>query len=344
MRWSNLPLRMYPVLFFVSLSILIQPVSTSLAASQVETGNPMIAFVTRNWDTRTLTITLSDPSGTNVIPFITNARENDLYNPVWSPDGTQLAFSANRPRAFRNNIYVINGDGSNLHIASGHASTSGPMIPAWSPDSTQLVYAVSYSGLFDFFKVNADGTDEEQLELEDFAESFYEMWLVWSPDGTQIAFNAYLESVSTTVYVMNADGTNPQPFPVTAPDGSTYTRMAWSPDGEQVLLYGVELYSGGSESLAVADADGSNLQEIETGSLVNVSSASWSPDGSQIVFIANDPVFEAPGDLWIVNADGSNLHRLNIDGDVAAFFGTSWALIPEDVVFPSTPINLAEAS
>jgi hypothetical protein len=117
-----------------ALSLLVQPMSATLAA-QTETGNPTIAFITRDWEARTLTISLSDPEGTNLIPFITNAPNDGLFNPIWSPDGTQLAFSANVNGSSRYNVYVINGDGSNLHrlnIAGDVASyfgTSWGLIP-----------------------------------------------------------------------------------------------------------------------------------------------------------------------------------------------------------------------
>jgi Tol biopolymer transport system component len=333
------------VLFGAALSLLIQPLSR--AVSQAETGNPRIAFITRNYDTRILTLNLSDPDGANVIPLITNAPNDGIYYPVWSPDGTQLAFSANLDGSMRYNVYIVDSDGSNLRMVSAHPSMQEPSYPAWSPDGTQLLYITKYSGVarYDVYKINADGTGEERLELDSIDvsplyDSLYGTWIAWSPDGSQIAVHGYdLDSQYGKLYVLDADGSNAQVFP--APDdGLPFSRLAWSPDGERVVLHNIPYGAPEAARIGVANADGSDLQIIMTTPPVNLSSASWSPDGSQIVFIANDPVFEAPGDLWIINPDGSNLHRLNIAGDVAFYFGTSWGLIPEEFVFPSTPISL----
>jgi TolB protein len=55
---------------------------------------------------------------------------------------------------------------------------------------------------------------------------------VWSPDGTQIAFLTTREG-GRAVYVMNADGSDPQRLVAETAD---HMQPAWSPDGLWILF------------------------------------------------------------------------------------------------------------
>jgi len=276
-----------------------------------------------------------------VIPFITSEY---LINPVWSPDGTQLAFSAKDGSRYK--IYVVGMDGSNPRLVGEHSSSRYPSAPSWSPDGTQILYAVGTGAnayTYEIYKANVDGSGETELTFEDLPELMNETWLAWSPDGTKIAVHTIADiERHGHFYVLNADGTGAQILTVVADDGDSYDRLVWSPDGTKMVLYRFPTGAEPTEQIAVADADGSNHQVIVTSPPVTIASASWSPDGSQIVFIANEAVTGAKGDLYVVNADGSNLHKLNIAEEVAAGFGVSWAMIPADFVTPAEPILFEE--
>jgi TolB protein len=322
-------------------AFLVRQVSMTSAASQDETGSPMIAFITRDWDTRQLTLSLSDPQGTSLTSLITTEY---IINPVWSPDGTQLAFSAKVGSRYA--LLVVGTDGSNPRILGEHKSFSTPIVPSWSPDGTQILYAVRLGAnayQYGIYKANVDGTGEEELKFEDLPDLMNDTWVAWSPDGAKIAVHTIADiEYHGRIYILNADGTGAQLLPVTAEDGDTYDRLAWSPDSAQVVLYRFPGGADPKEWVAVANADGSGHQAIVTSPPVTIASASWSPDGSQIVFIANEPITDAQGDLWIVDADGSNLHKLGIANDVAAGFGTSWGNIPADLTPPATPISIED--
>ena len=51
------------------------------------------------------------------------------YMPVFSPDGTQIAFMSNRDG--NPEIYVMNRDGSNVRRLTNHPA--GDVTPTWSP-------------------------------------------------------------------------------------------------------------------------------------------------------------------------------------------------------------------
>lgn len=111
----------------------------------------------------------------------------------------------------------------------------------------------------------------------------------FSPDGSKIAF----VSKSTTIYVMNADGTQQQQIG----DGIQAFECAWSPRGDRI---------------AFNDDGGLYTVDVETGLDIrlvlkgNVGSHAWHPAGTRLVFSDDDSF----ADLWIVNADGSGLFQL----------------------------------
>ena len=72
------------------------------------------------------------------------------FDPVWSPDGSRLAFVSNRDGA--NEIYVMESDGSNQTRATFSAGGDfGAMWPAWTPDGSKIVYASDETGNYEIY-------------------------------------------------------------------------------------------------------------------------------------------------------------------------------------------------
>jgi Tol biopolymer transport system component len=73
------------------------------------------------------------------------------FGPVWSPDGSKLAFVSNRDGT--NEIYVMESDGSNQTRATFSAGGLfvGAMWPAWTPDGSKIVYASDETGDFEIY-------------------------------------------------------------------------------------------------------------------------------------------------------------------------------------------------
>jgi Tol biopolymer transport system component len=76
---------------------------------------------------------------------LASSRGNDL-NPVFSPDGKQIAFSSNREGGVLPNfagLYVMNADGSDpRRIVTGKLFDGSP---AWSPDGKRLFFSSGVS-------------------------------------------------------------------------------------------------------------------------------------------------------------------------------------------------------
>ncbi len=80
---------------------------------------------------------------------LTSAHRN--FDPVWSPDGSKLAFVSNRDGT--NEIYVMESDGSNQTRATFSAGglLFGAMWPAWTPDGSKIVYASDDTGDYEIY-------------------------------------------------------------------------------------------------------------------------------------------------------------------------------------------------
>jgi|GEM_PF-5245139 len=325
----------------VSLGIILPAITyfTAAATAIAQTGTPRIVFVGTDEEGTSSGIRMVDPNGSSDVSLIENRY---VYSPVWSPDGTQLAFMGTGQQSGRPHwdAYVMSSDGSNLRSVSEQGSVDYPGSVAWSPDGTQLIYA-SYDrsgGIAGFYKVNLDGSAEELINLV-VPTFLYTGYIAWSPDGSQIAFTVSEQFDNDgKLYVANVDGSNPHPFPS---DDTTFSELEWSPDGQRVVLSTRLNFPGvpnTTDEIAVANADGSNLQVIAGAPPIFLSDASWSPDGTQIVYIANEAGVESMPNraLWIVNADGSN--RYQLPTQQLTPFGVSWGIIPAELVPPSAPL------
>ena len=106
-----------------------------------------------------------DADGSNPVNLTNDIAGDD--QPVWSPDGSKIAFVKNT------DIYVMNADGSapvNLTNAAGIDDE-----PAWSPDGTKVAFRSNRDGNFEIYVVNVDGTGQTRL-TNDPAEDRTPRW------------------------------------------------------------------------------------------------------------------------------------------------------------------------
>ena len=80
-------------------------------------------------------------------------------DPVWSHDGSKIAFTSDRDG--NREIYVMNADGSGQKRL-----TTNPGIdenPSWSPDGTEIAFDSNRDGNLEIYAMNADGSDQRLL-------------------------------------------------------------------------------------------------------------------------------------------------------------------------------------
>lgn len=149
----------------------------------------------------------------------------DNASPIWSPDGTRIAFASQR--AGRPGIYVKAADGTGMEEPIIESEVAGiPM--SWSPDGKLLVY-VRNSGNGDVWAVPVAG-DKKPFPI--LQSTFNENSPQVSPDGKWLAYQSN-ETGRPEIYV--------KPFPEgpgkwqVSSDGGQFPR--WRRDGTELFFY-----------------------------------------------------------------------------------------------------------
>jgi TolB protein len=112
--------------------------------------------------------------------------------PVFSPDGTKIVFSSQKPNRRDYDLWIMNADGSNAQLLLGF---SGADIDVGGWSSNGLVFA--HSG-YDIYTYNPVTLELKRLTTT--RENDYEPG--WSPDGTMITFASL--RTPEGIYMMNA--------------------------------------------------------------------------------------------------------------------------------------------
>ncbi|MCY3792369.1 MAG: hypothetical protein OXH63_26620, partial [Gemmatimonadetes bacterium] len=210
-------------------------------------------------------IYVMDADGTDLVRLTTDAwvqiaPVTEVTSLAWSPDGTRIAFMANRVGARQ--IFVMNADGTGLFRLTDHLVGNGA--PAWSPDGRQIAFTSRRFGNDEIFVINADGTGlvNRTYHPADDANP------VWSPDGLRIAFTSN-RSGNNEIYVMN-----------TEIEEWRYSRK----DGVEVSEEGYNKLPSILRGQVIAL--GTNPIQLTNHPADDIS-PSWSPDGLRIAFTSN---------------------------------------------------------
>jgi Tol biopolymer transport system component len=108
----------------------------------------------------TMDIYAMNADGSGIEKLIDTGLED--YNPDWSPDGTQIVFFAFDLPSIRQDIYVVNNDGSNPQNLT-NTSRVVDESASWSPDGSQILFHTDRDRNFEVYIMNANGSQQTNL-------------------------------------------------------------------------------------------------------------------------------------------------------------------------------------
>ncbi|MCZ7380860.1 MAG: DPP IV N-terminal domain-containing protein [Candidatus Methanoperedens sp.] len=175
--------------------------------------------------------------------------------------------------------------------------------------------------------------------------------LDWSPDGQKIVFCRPEDYHNSSIWIVDADGTNPRQLtsntsfncePKWSHDGKMIVFSSWKESGDRILLmnndgdHQKELNLGWSPAwtpdgmiafirtkdvgyeLITVNTEGADERKILSKQF-NIMNPKWSPDGTKIAFGGNR---SGNWDIFTVNSDGSNEKQLT--DDIKDEWSPSW--------------------
>ena len=128
---------------------------------------------------------------------LTDNRNND-WDPVWSPDGSRIAFSADRKGdAVSFDIYVMDADGGNQQKLTNHRAWDGS--PSWSPNSERIVFWSLRDEKGEIYVMDANGGNLQNLTNNERHSDASPAWLnspfSVSPAGKKFTMWGWLKRV-----------------------------------------------------------------------------------------------------------------------------------------------------
>ena len=235
-----------------------------------------------------------------------------LEGPVFSPDGSQLAFVRYGSEEGASVIATMDlATGRVIELDSTRVidpAMGGNDAPRWSPDGTQLVFARQGiavpgqpEGESHLLVVNADGSNLRQLVPADL----HAVDPDWSPNGSQIVFTSSVWNsaeidpivIAADIFAVRADGSGLRRL---TRDGES-ARPNWTADGR--IVYAHLPQDLESQDLAAAfelwimDADGTGKTPLQADSAADLSAAGcttcpYPPPLAAELFILHDAVWQ----------------------------------------------------
>ena len=235
----------------------------------------------------------------------------DHREPIWSRDGTKVAFASDRPTGqFRPpltdaalgsyNIWSANAVTGELKLWA-NTLTAEEAEPTWSPDATEIAYVVSNR----IEAVNEAGVRRTVIPQR---TGLTVNSPAWAPSGTDIAYvgtsgnqvNLWLNTTQLT--------TGQDVFRFSRPQWVSATELMYAADGRiKIIDIGTRVsrevpFSATLEMPALSykkkkyDFDTKKPQQV-----LGIVAPVLSPSGKQVVF-------QALNDLWVLDIDGKGKH------------------------------------
>jgi TolB protein len=246
-------------------------------------------------ETQSKELYIVDYDGFNPRRVTVNGSINIL--PVWSPDGTSLAYVSYRrvmPLVFLARIF----EGKSIPNLTGEGENTQAFAPAFSPDGQRIAYASNRSGNMDVWVARADGSGPQRLTTTRAIDTAP----CWSPTGQEIAFTSG-RTGTPQLYIMSSDGLNVRRLTTV---GNYNDACAWNPARQfSEVAYTSRLEAGGFD-IAVVDLATRQVRQITRGR-GSCEYPSWAPNGRHLAFSCERRGTWA---ITIADREGRSLKRL----------------------------------
>jgi len=245
------------------------------------------------------------------------------FNPSWSPDGTQLAFTTENIALFPQNPYGRSGELWTVTVNTGETRRlldEDATLPSWSPHNHRIAFTRRLSnraqgGVWTIPVKGGTATPAIRDPARDWNP-------VWSPDGKYLYFVSD-RSGSMNLWRVPIDETSgktlAEPEPITTP-AAYLAHPSLSADGKRIAYTSVLITANIQQlTLDTSIAIKGDPAWVTSGSRL-WSNPDPSPDGEWVVFYS---LAQPEGQLHVSHPDGTGLRQLT--NDMAIYRVPRWS-------------------
>jgi Tol biopolymer transport system component len=195
---------------------------------------------------------IMNADGTGLVP-LPSVPGGD-YDPSWSPDGKQIAFTSLRKGGVPG-VYII--DLSSYDVKSlVEDETRAISQPAWSPDGKQIAYVNSDNRIWVM-----DTSGENRRGLTIGGGDYLTNGPAWSPDGSVVIYTrSVFSDITGSTMLMAVPYTENGAVPVDVPNSQLVSDVSFSMDGYWLIFTS---WFSGSHDINMMRVNGVDRQEIE---------------------------------------------------------------------------------